>query len=81
MFDSLSNKRVIKDGAKGKISNCVSVLVYWDNGNITNEILGNLESDEEGGYMIREGGYLTDLKKRLKEAGKKGEIENENSII
>jgi len=71
MIDYFANKRVKRNGAKGRISNCVSVLVYWDNGNITNEILGNLELDEEGGYLLKEP-YLSDVKKRLKEK------ENEN---
>ena len=43
----LRYKRVYKSGSKGRICNPIEVTVYWDDGSITKEKLGDLEIGEE----------------------------------
>jgi len=43
MRDKLRYKRVVKGDRKGRICNPVKVTVYWDDGDVTEEKLEDLE--------------------------------------
>ena len=62
-MDELSNKRIEKNGVKGRIANEVSVTVCWDNGGVTRERLNSLKfldikekksKKQEGKYVKKE---------------------------